>query len=585
MASGLTTVRPAHLLLLFESTDAGAKVDLAADIDHSSSVDFSQAKRHRSWRPGSPSGGTMSCYSERWALRIAMTCLVAILCAAPWLKPNLVWCGWLGIAGALWLATNLTGRGALCCTAGWTFVAIAVAFYWSPEVLAYTMDSGYPLGVAVFVPLALWDVCRATLPIWLAGRVARNPAEAWLPAGMAAVILEFFVPTIFPWRWGYSQVAWPWTIQAVDIFGAEWSTFMVFAYAGAILSLGRLCADSWPRRCRATEVRGMLKSVVLNPALIKSPAIWLCLVSLMYSGASRSYWSQRISAATRMRVALVQVDPSFKGSVADAQRWTLTVSKQVDLVCWPESIAGTYEVGLDSLSEPRHVFDRSREPNRGLRPWQNPDCELLFGGKTYSGDRDLPDRLYQSAFLVDKQEQIVGRYHKRQLMPFGEFVPGHNWVPGIDSLFNLTDFVEAGEEATVLHAATGAKLGVMLCYEDMTSEAARSLTQRSANVLVSLANGSAFTNPLTLMQHRILSQLRAVECRRYFLRCAATGETCVISPLGDLEAQLPVQTQGVLTADVALLDGQSVSCRIGSIFPVLCCLMLCIYFKLSRAGH
>jgi apolipoprotein N-acyltransferase len=170
-------------------------------------------------------------------------------------------------------------------------------------------------------------------------------------------------------------------------------------------------------------------------------------------------------------------------------------------------------------------------------------------------------------------------------MPFGEFVPGEDWVPGMNYLFSMQDVVSSGGQATVLQTATGAKLGVMLCYEDMMPEAARSLAGRSANVLVSLINASAFTHPLTLAQHRMVAQLRAVECRRYFLRCSATGETCVISPLGTIEAALPVQTQGVLTARVALVDTPSGYCRLGDAFPIVCLVALAGYLAMWFAAR
>ena len=298
-----------------------------------------------------------------------------------------------------------------------------------------------------------------------------------------------------------------------------------------------------------------------------------------------AYWSRQIANSPTLRVALVQVDPTFKESPDDLRRLTGRDRRQVDLVCWPESSGGSYESTLRRLSDPIEVFKRSREPSRGLRPWENPACELLLGAKIYSGDKEQPSELYQSAILLDKRERIVGRYDKRYLMPFGEFVPGEDWVPGMNYLFSMQEIVSAGGEATVLPTATGAKLGVMLCYEDMMPEAARSLAQQSANVLVSLINASAFTDPLTLAQHRILAQLRAVECRRYFLRCSATGETCVISPLGTIEAALPIQTQGVLTARVALLDTPSIYCRLGEIFPIVCFVALAGYLAMRFAAR
>jgi apolipoprotein N-acyltransferase len=93
-------------------------------------------------------------------------------------------------------------------------------------------------------------------------------------------------------------------------------------------------------------------------------------------------------------------------------------------------------------------------------------------------------------------------------------------------------------------------------------------------VLVSLINGAAFTEPLTLAQHRLLAQLRTVESRRCLLRCAATGETCVISPVGTILARLPLHTKEVLTAEVPLLEGQTLYRLIGPAFPIACAIAL-----------
>jgi apolipoprotein N-acyltransferase len=110
----------------------------------------------------------------------------------------------------------------------------------------------------------------------------------------------------------------------------------------------------------------------------------------------------------------------------------------------------------------------------------------------------------------------------------------------------------------------------MLCYEDMVPSAAESLADNGANVLLSLINGSSFKATLTLLQHRLLAQLRAVENRRCLLRCAATGETCVVSPLGTIPARLPLHVEDVLVAEVPLINTRTVASRIGQTFPLLC---------------
>ena len=71
---------------------------------------------------------------------------------------------------------------------------------------------------------------------------------------------------------------------------------------------------------------------------------------------------------------------------------------------------------------------------------------------------------------------------------------------------------------------------------------------------MSLIHGASFTNPLTLRQHRLLAQQRAIECRRCLVRCSSTGETCVIDAAGRIVDRLPLGPAGVLNVTVPLLE-------------------------------
>ena len=82
-----------------------------------------------------------------------------------------------------------------------------------------------------------------------------------------------------------------------------------------------------------------------------------------------NYWQAKIDSAPKTRVALVQVDPSYVVSLGQLRELTDSVANDVDIVCWPESSGGNYELSLDELSDERRVFECSREPERGLRPW------------------------------------------------------------------------------------------------------------------------------------------------------------------------------------------------------------------------
>lgn len=499
----------------------------------------------------------------------ATAALIAAVIAVPWLWQDLVPLEWIGLAAGLALLPMLRGwRGEFWTLAAAT-AAIATAFHWAPKVLAYSMDTSLGVALLISIPIILWDACRLALPFWTAARLTSDPRSAWLPAALAACAVEAIMPGVFPWKLGYSQIAWPALVQAVDLFGPEWSTFVVFAHAGLLVWLGWTLALAW-----RTNGRGRAEAVQPRSPMASLAAVVVCALNLAYGIVAMWLWDGAIEAAPKVRVALVQANPEDADGLNRLRTLTQRLcgdpARVPDVVVWPECSGGSYEKSLSSLADPAEILQKSRDPNRGMRPLDRHACPLLFGGKIFSGYPEKPSELYQSAILVDEAHDIVGCYHKRHLMPFGEYVPGEEWYPEIKLYFPMQEPMTAGHDANVLEGPASSRLGVMLCYEDMLPGAAASLTARDANVLVSLINGAAFTEPLTLAQHRLLAQLRSVECRRSLVRCAATGETCVISPVGTIVARLPLHEPGVLEAAVPLLEGRTLASRIGPAFPVAC---------------
>ena len=539
--------------------------------DHGSQVILVDTSRRVSVGPGVASAW------RGWLAAPLAAAAIAVFVAAPWIDQRMVWCEWIGLAAALVLVRRIRGWWGEAWTLVTAALALAIAFHWTPTVLAYAMNADHAVGLMFAAPIVLWDAVRLALPFWFAARVTRDPAAAWWPAGLAAVAVEAFMPAVFPWKLGYSQIAWPHLVQSMDLLGPELSTLVLFAHAGAIAWLVTMLTAGEGRRGTTAARFGL-------------GAVALCIANAAYGVGALAAWGRAVEAAPRLRVAVAQSNPEDEGGV-DAlrsltQRACADPGRMPDLVCWPECSGGSYEAGLDSLADPERVVALSRDPNRGMRPLDDPHCAVLFGGKIYTGHPEKPRTLHQSAILVDASHAILGRYHKRHLMPFGEFVPGADVYPDLKLYFPMQDDMTEGTEATVLSCNEDVRLGVMLCYEDMIPSAARSLVRESANVLVSLINGSAFTEPLTLRQHRLLAQSRAVECRRSLIRCAATGETCVISPLGTIVAELPLHVQDVLVADVPLLEDRTLASRLGPAFPLAAAAgVLAIAVRQRRAGR
>ncbi|MFM7243892.1 MAG: apolipoprotein N-acyltransferase [Planctomycetaceae bacterium] len=498
--------------------------------------------------------------------------------AAPWLDQRLVWTAWAGAAAALLVIDRIRGCWAESLAVGGAAVAIATAFHWTPEALAVAMATDPAVGLAVAAPIAAWDALRLALPLLIAARLRCGADAAWLPAALVAVVAESTMPAVFPWKLGGAQVGWPVIMQSVDLFGAEGSTFVFFAHAGLLAWLIRCGAAALDRRPRERAMPRIPRAVRLAAAV--------CAANTVYGAAAIAAWTRIATAAPTQPVLLVQADPSAPDGLETLRTLTERAcaghASPPGLVCWPECSGGSYAESLTSLADADHVLANSRPPLAGLRPWEKPRHPLLFGGRIYRGHPDKPRAIHQAALLVDTTLAIRGTYHKRHLMPFGEYVPGAAWLPDLARWFAMQEELTPGTDATVLELGD-TRIGVLLCYEDMLPAAARSLVDGSAEMLVALINGSAFPSDVTLTQHRMLAQLRAIENRRALARCAATGETCVVSPVGTLDARLPLHVPGVLRAEIPLLGRWTPARQLAGVFPAACGLALAAW-AIRRRG-
>jgi len=489
------------------------------------------------WPRQSPRESRPVIVAVAWITAIVAT---AVFVAAPWLDERLVPAGWIGVAAGLALATGRRGwRGEVAVLAS-AVLAISLAFHWTPEVLADAMRSSKLVGFAFAVPIVAWDACRLALPFWVVGRLCRDPRQAWLPAGLVAVVAEAVMPGVFPWKLGYSQLAWPVTVQAAALAGPEASTLTLFATAGAIVAVFSTFGPGGDRRLPASATAALVIAIA-NP---------------VFGAVAIGQVTARMAAAPQVRLAVVQADPEDAAGIETLRRLTRAACASApapDLVCWPECSGGSYEEGLDSFADEAAVFRRSRDPQRGLRPLPDPARPLLLGGRIYRGYRERPREIFQAALLIDTAERLAGASQKRHLMPFGEYVPFADVIPELRLSFPMETTYTAGHDAGPLLSGP-ARIGPLLCYEDMVPAAAASLAAESANLLVSLIHGASFTNPLTLRQHRLLAQQRAIECRRCLVRCSSTGETCVIDAAGRIVDRLPLGPAGVLNVTVPLLE-------------------------------
>jgi apolipoprotein N-acyltransferase len=302
------------------------------------------------------------------------------------------------------------------------------------------------------------------------------------------------------------------------------------------------------------------------------------LIGLIVFGRQRQqYWEHAAASWPCLRTAIIQVDPSYVDSIAKMRERTCPIDERLDLVCWPESTLGVYRFDLQDFRNEDETNAKSLAPRVDVHPAKDIACELLAGGKSFSADATEEGPFFQTAFLIRPDEQITARYLKRTLMPFGEYVPGQQFLPSLRRLVDLDDIMLTGKAAQPLVLKSGARIGILMCYEDTVPQNARETVLQGAQALFSLANASAFESPLTLEQHMRLSLLRSVENRRYVARCSATGVSCIISASGAIVTRANTLVEATLVTDLPLNDTLTVYSRYGYLFAPACMLITVLY--------
>jgi apolipoprotein N-acyltransferase len=236
------------------------------------------------------------------------------------------------------------------------------------------------------------------------------------------------------------------------------------------------------------------------------------------------------------------------------QRW------DADLVVWPENALPAFYHQLEDFYL-KPLAEEARQHQ----------TDILLGLPVSDDDKI---RYYNSMMSVGSEQDF---YHKRHLVPFGDYVP-FEWLRGLIAFFDLpmSAFVPGPEKQPLLQAA-GHKVGVSICYEDVFSaEVLQTLPE--ASLLVNATNNAWYGDSFAPHQHLQISRSRALETGRPLVRATTNGISAFVNFKGEIEAQTPQFEQAALTQAVQPRQGETpyVSLQRWPIW-LLSLLMLCLW--------
>src|SRR2546423_593326 len=466
---------------------------------------------------------------------------------------------WISLAPLLVVVAR-TRSASRAFVAGWLWGVIF--FYGTCWWLTYPMIHFAGISTWLAYPLLLLPVILVALfPALFAGLLARVVQgfgdSAILLAPLIWVSMELLRYAVTGQLWnalGYSQAFHPWLIQT-----ARWGG--VYAVTFLLVSVNVAIAGFVSRRKR-----------------------WVFLVLILMVGtiliAAAGFWAPRMArrrgdASNAIAVAAVQpnvpMDPNGSSDEMNALlarhfESTRTALQEVEtrysgelprIVIWPESPMNFTYSSDPHLREVIGDFARTNQTSillNSLEPAKD-------GGEQ------------NSAILVNEKGEMSARYDKIRLMPFGEYVPLPQWLPGASSVRGIVGEFTPGSSYTLMPLGAF-RAGVFICIEAAHPGIARSFTNAGADVLINISNDGYLGPTPVMRQHLANAVLREVENDRPLVRVTNSGISALIWPTGEIRESTPPFEPTVRSWVIAAgASGRTFYTRHGDLFVYACALI------------
>jgi apolipoprotein N-acyltransferase len=441
----------------------------------------------------------------------------------------------------LWLAVEGTRRLRGAAAAGFVFgvVSYAGGYAWMWRIVDVFLAGDVVLGAALWTLDASWFGLRYALYAVLYALMRRRGWPLALAGVPTLVVVEWLYPMLFPVHLGHALAEHLLFVQVSDLGGPLLLTALVALVNAA-------ACEAW--RWRRPGAR---------PVATWAAALLALALTAAYGRLRVEQIDRLAAAAPALRVGLVQGNLGIQEKGRDARRdhqryleetRALLAGGAVDLIVWPETV---YARGL------RGPLPISGEPIRaGL------GVPLLFGGAFVRGDGG-PRRAYNAALLIDGDGVIRTAYEKNLLIPFTEYVPLGDLLPGLAARFaSAAHFAAASATPALVLGAW--RIATPICYEAVRPAFVRRMVREGdANLLVTLANDAWFGDSQEPWLHLQMARLRAVEQRRYLVRATNTGISAVVDANGRIVARGGLLQVDSLRATVARLDAPTLYARAG----------------------
>ncbi|MGB0415211.1 MAG: apolipoprotein N-acyltransferase [Coraliomargarita sp.] len=418
----------------------------------------------------------------------------------------------------LWFASRPSWKATILISLGTAFFSWLAILIWLRHVTVFGTIALSAVEALIYLP---WFV----LARWIQPSVAARafPARLLAFAGLAGawVLLEWVRTWLF---WGFpwaplalSQWQRPVVLQVAAWTGAYGVSFMLVCFN---------CCIAQTLWNRATTKERKMWTGWFSPDLYVGMGILAACIVVFFRTLPRPNSSVELFTAG---VVQPYIPAELKWDEAMALEHLSVLEKMTyfvgqtesDLLLWPEAATPWPIIGGGDLSlRVQNLIEELGKP-------------ILMGNLAYDVGTE---KWYNGAFLMEPRTGLnPHQYIKRELVPFGEYVPkGFRFIEKIVPVGgDFTPETDPGLIPLTVGEQTW-KLGSLVCYEDVFPRLGRQSAAAGAQAFFVATNNAWYGEEGGAPQHAAHSVLRAVENRRPVFRCGNAGWSGWIDAYGTI---------------------------------------------------
>jgi len=413
---------------------------------------------------------------------------------------------------------------------GWFFgfIIYFIGFNWLINTIEIFGEMPLYISVLIFIFFSIAFGLKYSIFLWLSGVLQEKLKLTQILAFCSSIIIaELFFPELFPFHIGDTQIYNFYFIQISDVIGVKGISLLIVF----ISHIGY--------------------RIIFYKDYRTSFTLIIILFSIYSYGIVRVTQIKGYKKITNtINVGIIQPNTDF---IPNLTREKMESILKNIFYLLESLIKENNDIGIIVLPEsatPFSITNKSYYGNKLLEYFDKHKDKIFVFNEI---DYDEKSRIYNTQTFYTSGN-IIGKYHKIYLLPFGEYIPLSNIFSSLNEMFPQVGNFSKGNKKENFRV-NDITLTPNICYEAIIPNFVRGFIREGGEIIINITNDKWFGKSSATFRHKDLLIMRAIENRVPIIRATNSGTSTIVDQTGSVIAgPTPIFTEFYLQGKINIID-------------------------------